>query len=55
MRMKVIACRVMIDEMRSFLPADVEAEVGSPLADLVDRYRALLGKRPANRTCAVGQ
>ncbi len=27
MRMKVIACRVMIDEMRSFLPADVESEV----------------------------
>jgi hypothetical protein len=27
MRMKVISCRVMIDEMRSFLPADVEAEV----------------------------
>jgi Protein of unknown function (DUF1638) len=27
MRMKVIACRVMIDEMRDFLPADVEADV----------------------------
>lgn len=27
MRIKVIACRVMIDEMRSFLPADVETEV----------------------------
>jgi len=27
MRMKVIACRVMIDEMRGFLPAEVETEV----------------------------
>jgi len=27
MRMRVIACRVMIDEMRSFLHADVETEV----------------------------
>jgi uncharacterized protein DUF1638 len=27
MRIRVIACRVMIDEMRSFLPADVEVEV----------------------------
>jgi hypothetical protein len=27
MRMKVIACRVMIDEMRSFLPDGVETEV----------------------------
>jgi hypothetical protein len=27
MRTKVIACRVMIDEMRSFLPAEVEAVV----------------------------
>ena len=27
MRMRVIACRVMIDEMRSFLPEDVETDV----------------------------